>query len=94
MRPPPPMLGMEFVEFMNYYEMNINFAAPPFPVGGYMTMQSGGPPQMSSGPNVMDQTMMPLPLMPVDEEPPNKKLRSEDNLIPEEDFISKHKVFV
>lgn len=65
--------------------------APPFPVGGYMTMQSGGPPQMSSGPNVMDQTMMPLPLMPVDEEPPNKKLRSEDNLIPEEDFISKHK---
>lgn len=59
-----------------------------------MNMQSGGPPQMSSVPNVLDQTMMSLPLISVDEEPPNKKMRSEDNLIPEEEFISKHKVFI
>ncbi|XP_039960911.1 splicing factor 3A subunit 1 isoform X3 [Bactrocera tryoni] len=65
--------------------------APPYPVGGYMPIQSGGPPQMPSVPNIMDQTMMPLPLMSVDEEPPNKKMRSEDNLIPEEEFVSKHK---
>lgn len=65
--------------------------APPYPVSGYMPIQSGGPPQMPSVPNIMDQAMMPLPLMSVDEEPPNKKIRSEDNLIPEEEFISKHK---
>ncbi|XP_054745845.1 splicing factor 3A subunit 1 [Anastrepha obliqua] len=65
---------------------------PPFPVGGYMPpLQTGGPPQMPSGSNVMDQSMMQLPPMPVDEEPPNKKMRSEDNLIPEEEFIAKHK---
>ncbi|XP_018794376.1 PREDICTED: splicing factor 3A subunit 1 isoform X2 [Bactrocera latifrons] len=64
---------------------------PPPMLGGYMPIQSGGPPQMPSVPNIMDQTMMPLPLMTVDEEPPNKKIRSEDNLIPEEEFISKHK---
>ncbi|XP_014098731.1 splicing factor 3A subunit 1 isoform X3 [Bactrocera oleae] len=64
---------------------------PPPMLGSYMNMQSGGPPQMSSVPNVLDQTMMSLPLISVDEEPPNKKMRSEDNLIPEEEFISKHK---
>ncbi|XP_050336962.1 splicing factor 3A subunit 1 isoform X2 [Bactrocera neohumeralis] len=64
---------------------------PPPMLGGYMPIQSGGPPQMPSVPNIMDQTMMPLPLMSVDEEPPNKKMRSEDNLIPEEEFVSKHK---
>ncbi|XP_011198621.1 splicing factor 3A subunit 1 isoform X2 [Bactrocera dorsalis] len=64
---------------------------PPPMLGGYMPIQSGGPPQMPSVPNIIDQTMMPLPLMSVDEEPPNKKIRSEDNLIPEEEFISKHK---
>ncbi|EDW25170.1 GL22994 [Drosophila persimilis] len=52
--------------------------------GGYMNMQStGGPPQISPAP--------PVDLMSVEEEPPTKKLRSEDNLIPEAEFISTHK---
>ncbi|XP_033244206.1 splicing factor 3A subunit 1 isoform X1 [Drosophila miranda] len=52
--------------------------------GGYMNMQStGGPSQISPAP--------PVDLMSVEEEPPTKKLRSEDNLIPEAEFISTHK---
>lgn len=35
----------------------------------------------------------PLPIsIPVEDEPPNKKQRSEDNLIPEAEFIAMHKV--
>jgi len=48
-----------------------------------MNMQPGGIPQQIA------------PAPPVDimeEEPPSKKIRSEDNLIPEADFIATHKV--
>ncbi|XP_067623072.1 splicing factor 3A subunit 1 [Eurosta solidaginis] len=65
---------------------------PPFPVSGYIVpMQTSGPPQMPSGANVLDQAMLNHPPIQVEEEPPQKKLRSEDNLIPEDEFLSKHK---
>lgn len=49
-----------------------------------MNMQAGGPPsQIAPAP--------PVDLM-VEDEPPTKKMRSEDNLIPEADFIASHKV--
>ncbi|EDW85171.2 uncharacterized protein Dwil_GK12756 [Drosophila willistoni] len=48
--------------------------------GGYMNMQ---PPQISPAP--------PVDLRPMEEEPPTKKIRSEDNLVPEAEFISLHK---
>ncbi|XP_034113619.1 splicing factor 3A subunit 1 [Drosophila albomicans] len=52
--------------------------------GGYMNMPSGGgPPQISPAP--------PVEIMPMEDEPPTKKIRSEDNLIPEAEFISLHK---
>jgi len=50
-----------------------------------MSMPSGsGPPQISPAP--------PVDLTPTDDEPPTKKIRSEDNLVPEVEFISLHKV--
>lgn len=50
-----------------------------------MGMQSGnGPPQISPAP--------PVEMVPIDDEPPTKKMRSEDNLIPEAEFIALHKV--
>ncbi|KAM7359831.1 splicing factor 3a subunit 1 isoform 2-T4 [Cochliomyia hominivorax] len=68
---------------------------PPFPVPGYMaplTSNPGGPPQISPAPPVLDQGILPVPQsMSVDDEPPNKKLRSEDNLLPESEFIAMHK---
>ncbi|KAL7744343.1 hypothetical protein ACLKA6_001735 [Drosophila palustris] len=52
--------------------------------GGYMNMPSGsGPPQISPAP--------PVELIPIEDEPPTKKIRSEDNLVPEAEFISLHK---
>uniref|UniRef100_W8C6H1 Splicing factor 3A subunit 1 n=2 Tax=Ceratitis capitata TaxID=7213 RepID=W8C6H1_CERCA len=63
---------------------------PPFPVG-YMALQPGGPPQIPSGTNIMDPSLLSIPPMPVDDEPPNKKMRTEDNLISEEEFIANHK---
>ncbi|XP_055903860.1 splicing factor 3A subunit 1 [Eupeodes corollae] len=64
---------------------------PPFQVG-YMPSMQPGAPQIAPAPPVMDQgnMMMPIPI-PIEEEPPNKKLRSEDHLIPEAQFISMHK---
>ncbi|ALC47140.1 CG16941 [Drosophila busckii] len=53
---------------------------------GYMNMGAGGggaPPQISPAP--------PVDLMPMDDEPPQKKMRSEDNLVPEAEFIAMHK---
>lgn len=32
------------------------------------------------------------PVMELDDEPPNKKMRSEDNLVPENLFLQRHKV--
>lgn len=70
--------------------------APPFPVPGYMApmpISSGGPPQISPAPPVIDQNILLVPQStPLDDEPPNKKLRSEDNLVPETEFIAMHKV--
>lgn len=64
--------------------------APPFSVPGYMApIPTGGPPQISPAPPVIDQGIIPIP---VDDEPPSKKLRSEDNLVPEAEFIAMHKV--
>lgn len=52
------------------------------------------PPQISPAPPVLDQGIIPLPqTMSVDDEPPSKKLRSEDNLISETEFIAMHKVY-
>lgn len=64
---------------------------PPFQVG-YMPSMQPGAPQIAPAPPVMDQSnmMMPIPI-PVEEEPQSKKLRSEDHLIPEAQFISMHK---
>lgn len=54
---------------------------------------TGGPPQITPAPAVLDQTILPLAQpIPVDDEPPSKKLRSEDNLVPESEFIAMHKV--
>lgn len=53
---------------------------------GYM---QGMPPQggpIAPAPPVMEQ-MQP----PMDDEPPNKKLRTEDNLMPEAQFLAQHK---
>lgn len=48
-------------------------------------MPSGsGPQQISPAP--------PVELMPIEDEPPTKKIRSEDNLVPEAEFIALHKV--
>lgn len=57
-------------------------------------MQSGGPPQIAPPTAVMDQNLLQTPSSVVgnDDEPPNKKLRSEDNLVPENEFIALHKV--
>lgn len=71
------------------------FTAPPFPVPSYMApMPPGGPPPITPAPPVaLDQGMVPLPTtILTDDEPLNKKLRSEDNLIPEAEFIAMHKV--
>lgn len=55
---------------------------------------AGGPPQISPAPPVLDQGIIPAPqTISVDDEPPNKKLRSEDNLVPESEFIAMHKVY-
>ncbi|KAH8358514.1 hypothetical protein KR093_000496 [Drosophila rubida] len=51
--------------------------------GGYMNMSGGVPPQISPAP--------PVEIMTMEDEPPTKKMRSEDNLIPEAEFISLHK---
>ncbi|XP_023175363.1 splicing factor 3A subunit 1 [Drosophila hydei] len=60
----------------------------PTPYGGgssgYMGMPSGNNPQQIS-------PAPPVDMMPIEEEPPTKKMRSEDNLIPEADFIAQHK---
>lgn len=58
-------------------------------------ISTGGPPQISPAPPVIDQANIPVPpaqSIPIDDEPPNKKLRSEDNLVPEAEFIAMHKV--
>lgn len=73
------------------------FLAPPFPVTNYLTPLAAGGTQVKLNPSagsVLEQPLPPpLPTpIPVEEEPPNKKQRSEDNLIPEAEFIAMHKV--
>ncbi|XP_017111447.1 splicing factor 3A subunit 1 [Drosophila elegans] len=59
---------------------------PPFGAGGggYMNMQPGGAPQQIA-------PAPPVDLMSMEDEPPSKKIRSEDNLIPEAEFVATHK---
>ena len=45
-------------------------------------------PQLAPAPPVMDQSQ----IQQIDDEPPNKKLRSEDHLLPEAQFLALHKV--
>lgn len=52
-----------------------------------MGFMPGLPPQP---PMAASQIIDPQP-MPTDDEPPNKKQRSEDNLLPESDFLAMHK---
>lgn len=50
-------------------------------------------PPITPAPAVLDQSIIPMAQpIAVDDEPPNKKLRSEDNLVPEAEFIAMHKV--
>lgn len=58
---------------------------PPFQVGYIPAMQPGAP--IAPAPPVMEQPIM----IPQEDEPPNKKSRTEDNLIPEAQFITMHK---
>lgn len=64
----------------------IRLSAPPFQVGYIPAMQPGAP--IAPAPPVMEQPIM----IPQEDEPPNKKSRTEDNLIPEAQFITMHKV--
>lgn len=51
-----------------------------------MNFMPGMPPQapLAPAPPIIE------PPIPIDEEPPNKKIRSEDNLLPEADFLAMH----
>lgn len=53
-----------------------------------MNFMPGGnmPPQ----PNLAPAAPIPEAPVPIEEEPPSKKLRSEDNLLPESDFLALH----
>ncbi|XP_005182034.1 splicing factor 3A subunit 1 [Musca domestica] len=65
---------------------------PPFPVPGYMAPIPAAAPPITPAPAVLDQSIIPMAQsIAVDDEPPNKKLRSEDNLVPEAEFIAMHK---
>lgn len=57
----------------------MSFSAPPFPGGFVPNMNPGMP-------------LAPAPPVDMDDEPPNKKNRTEDNLIPENVFLQCHKV--
>lgn len=57
----------------------MTLSAPPF--AGYIPPHTITPAPPLEASNII-----------LDDEPPNKKLRSEDNLIPEADFIAQHKV--
>lgn len=62
-----------------------------------MGFPGGGPPNMQGGPRpVMIPGMPPVSMEPPqhldDSEPPNKRARTEDNLIPEADFLQRHNV--
>lgn len=62
-----------------------------------MGFPGGAPPNMPGGPRpVMIPGMPPVPMEPPqqfdDSEPPNKRARTEDNLIPETEFLQRHSV--
>lgn len=70
---------------------NYSFAASPFQVGFLPQM---GPPQGAPmpGPPLMEAPQQPPPMQPpVEDEPPSKKSRTEDHLIPEAQFLQRHK---
>ncbi|KAE8748975.1 hypothetical protein FOCC_FOCC004381 [Frankliniella occidentalis] len=64
--------------------------------GPYSVPQPGGPMQRFLPPGAPQPAQPPMPHMArpsesVEDEPPSKKSRNEDNLIPEQEFLSKHK---
>lgn len=56
--------------------------APPFPMGFMPGMPPQGP--LAPAPTIMEQAIQ------IEDEPPNKKLRNEDNLLPETEFLAMH----
>lgn len=65
---------------MFYYD-----AAPPFQMG----FMPGMPPQapLPAAPPIIEP-----PSIPIEDEPPSKKLRGEDSLLVEAEFLAMHKV--
>lgn len=59
------------------------FLAPPFPMAFMPGMPNQGP--LAPAPPIIE------PPIAVEEEPPSKKQRSEDHLLPESNFLSMHK---
>lgn len=78
MRPPPLIRKLCMSSNIMEMLMIFFFLAPPFPVG----FPVPGMPQLAPAPPVMEMN---------DDEPPNKKTRQEDNLIPEDIFMQRHK---
>lgn len=56
-----------------------------------MGFMPGMPPQ---GPLAAAPPIMEPQSIPIDDEPPSKKLRGEDNLLSEADFLAMHKVSI
>lgn len=74
----------------SFFFFFLYFPAPQFQMGqmGYMP---GMPPQgapLPPAPPVMEQPVAPPP---IEDEPPGKKARTEDNLLPEAQFMALHK---
>lgn len=83
--PPRPMLATP-----QGILMAPHLRAPP----GMLAMAQGGPPPMAFA--MPPPPMAPLPpelppSLPVDDEPPSKKSKTEENLIPEAEFLAKNK---
>lgn len=70
------------------------FAEQPFQMGygmGGMPAQGGPPAQLAPAPPVVEPPAQQQPLTDA-EEPPSKKMRGEDNLVAETEFLTLHKV--
>lgn len=89
MRPPPMMRNYNICFALNKFKITFYFTAPQFQMGYMQGMPpQGQPQQLAPAPPVMDQPI------PIEDEPPNKKLRSEDHLLAEAQFLALHKVFI
>lgn len=89
MRPPPMMRKyctykkFIFLKRPKINDFSTKFTAPPFPMG-FMPGMPGQQP-IAPAPPIMEQ---PIPIP--EEEPPSKKTRTEDNLLPEAEFLAMH----